>query len=385
MEAKLIFCGDTCFRHQHDIGETESEAILSDVMPELKNADLRIMNLESPLAPAEIGSPIRKAGPNLTGRPKNIGFLRAAGCDLALMANNHAVDFGVDSMHYTESLLSENNIAHIGTGENLENAYRAFRRSINGISVSVISVCEHEFGIAGIDSPGTAGYDEYLMAETIRGEKKVSDYVIVAFHGGNEHNPLPSPRCQTRYRTIIMLGADAVIAGHTHCPQGFELCHGKPIFYSLGNFLFKENQEYPLAWYYGYMVRLKLGQEISYDIIPYRFEPDGSRINLLRGKEREDMLAYIDRLSSIISDWRELANYYDGWCFKTGGAHWANGAVTPEYADISKQPANFPCYYDVFTCEAHNEMVTNGLRMYFEGNLDKGRKYAEKISELQIK
>ena len=154
------------------------------------------------------------------------------------MANNHAMDFGADAMRYTGALLDKNKIAHIGAGENLMEAYRAHRFEKDGVSASVISVCEHEFGLAGEDTPGTAAYDEYLLAVAIKNARADSDYVTVVFHGGCEHAPIPSPQCQSRYRSIIMQGADAVVAMHTHCPQGIEICHGKPIFYSLGNFIF---------------------------------------------------------------------------------------------------------------------------------------------------
>lgn len=382
---EIIFCGDASFKLQHDADEERSGDILSDILPLLRSADFRVVNLECPLAPKELDAPIRKAGPNITGRPENVGFLRAAGFDLAVMANNHAMDFGADAMRYTGALLDNNKIAHIGAGENLMEAYRAHRFEKDGVSVSVISVCEHEFGLAGEDTPGTAAYDEYLLAGAIKNARADSDYVTVVFHGGCEHAPIPSPQCQSRYRSIIMQGADAVVAMHTHCPQGIEICHGKPIFYSLGNFIFKHEPDVPPGWFTGYMVSLRFGAEIGYEIHPYRFDPDGSKIELLRGKERGDMLDYIDRLSAIIADRRELSDYFDGWCVQKSGAEWANGAVKAEYADISSQPENFAGYVDAFTCEAHHDLITSSLRMLFEGRYEKGAVYAGKLRGLQIK
>ena len=121
---EIIFCGDASFKLQHDADEERSGDILSDILPLLRSADFRVVNLECPLAPKELDAPIRKAGPNITGRPENVGFLRAAGFDLAVMANNHAMDFGADAMRYTGALLDKNKIAHIGAGENLMEAYR---------------------------------------------------------------------------------------------------------------------------------------------------------------------------------------------------------------------------------------------------------------------
>ena len=36
------------------------------------------------------------------------------------------------------------------------------------------------------------------------------------------------------YRHFIDIGAAAVIAMHTHCPQGYEIYNGAPIVYSKG-------------------------------------------------------------------------------------------------------------------------------------------------------
>jgi len=37
---------------------------------------------------------------------------------------------------------------------------------------------------------------------------------------------------------MIDSGADAVVGGHPHVTQNIEVYQGKPIFYSLGNFIF---------------------------------------------------------------------------------------------------------------------------------------------------
>jgi poly-gamma-glutamate synthesis protein (capsule biosynthesis protein) len=66
------------------------------------------------------------------------------------------------------------------------------------------------------------------------------------------------------------MGADAVIGGHTHCPQPYELYNGKPIVYSMGNFLFQNvNRPNPSdSWYYGYITVLDVSNTIKLQIIP---------------------------------------------------------------------------------------------------------------------
>jgi poly-gamma-glutamate synthesis protein (capsule biosynthesis protein) len=68
-----------------------------------------------------------------------------------------------------------------------------------------------------------------------------SNYTILIVHGGHETFEYPRPRMKKLYRYFIDVGVDVVIGHHTHCFSGHEIYKGKPIFYSLGNFVFDQN------------------------------------------------------------------------------------------------------------------------------------------------
>lgn len=352
----------------------------------LADADLRVMNLECPLAPEGIGTPIKKSGPNIIGRPRNVGFLKAAGCDVAILANNHIGDYGDDALTYTLNLLDEHGIPYIGAGSNLDEAYSAHRIVRDGISVSLVAVCENEFGIAASDRAGAAGFDLELLGDKIEEEKEVSDYVIVVFHGGCEHNPLPSPLCRERYRTLIRLGADAVIAGHTHCMQGFEYYKNRPIVYSLGNFLFKPSSPAQPSWYRGYIAELTIDSDSIHSPlmlrpIPYVFEPDGSKIYPLNGDELEQTLCYIERLSLVIPDTDELTRYYKGWCTISGLSYIKSLVAKPEYFEPTDMPPDIAPLRNLLCCEAHNELMRTTLELTFTGELALAKEWAKELEE----
>ncbi len=187
-----------------------------------------------------------------------ISFLKAMNTYAVTLANNHIGDYGEGALNNTLKLLTENNIKYAGAGADVSEAYSAVKIFNDGITVSVLSVCENEFGIAEENKAGSAGYNPRLLMNKIKAEKETSDFVIVVFHGGNEFNPLPSPDTKDRYEFICDMGADAVIAGHTHCPQGYETYNGKPIIYSMGNFLFGNSNrtDHRDSWYYGYFTIL---------------------------------------------------------------------------------------------------------------------------------
>ncbi len=69
-------------------------------------------------------------------------------------------------------------------------------------------------------------------------------------HWGWEHEPKASERQRQLARVMIEAGADAVIGGHPHVTQDVEQYQGKPIIYSLGNFLFDgfDNEASNTGW-----------------------------------------------------------------------------------------------------------------------------------------
>lgn len=381
---KLLITGDVCFKNQHEVNAESAAKILAPILPFFEAADYRVMNLETPLAEEGVGAPILKSGPNIIGRPRNIGLLTTAHCDCAVLANNHTKDFGEEALYSTFDIVDNAGIARCGAGKDIEEAYRAHRFEKDGIRVSLIAVCENEFGIADFHTSGTAGFDLERLGDKIREEKAVSDFVVVIFHGGCEHNPLPSPLCRERYRTIIRLGADALIGGHTHCIQGYEYYDGKPIVYSMGNFLFKWDKE-SVPWHYGYMSELTLekGTAPALRVIPYRQAPDGSSVTPLSGQTLSDMLAYIEKVSAYIGDTEELTRLYQGWCAISGVPYIRSLVAKPEYFDPATPPADIGALKNLLSCEAHNELVRTTLNLAFAGRMGEAYRIAEEVRVLQ--
>ena len=62
--------------------------------------------------------------------------------------------------------------------------------------------------------------------------------IIVSLHWGGEHTLKPVPRQRLEAHQLILAGADALICHHTHTLQTIETFMGKPIYYSIGNFIF---------------------------------------------------------------------------------------------------------------------------------------------------
>ncbi|WP_074667627.1 CapA family protein [Nitrosomonas communis] len=67
---------------------------------------------------------------------------------------------------------------------------------------------------------------------------------------GWESEKMASSRQKKLAHLMIDSGADAVIGGHPHVTQNIEIYKGKPILYSLGNFIFNgfEDEESTTGW-----------------------------------------------------------------------------------------------------------------------------------------
>ncbi len=374
----LIIGGDINFRGQSGMNRKLGEGILSELLPSLESVQLRIANLESPLADLAKHAPIAKSGPNHMYAPENVAFLDAMRLDLAILANNHIGDYGDGALLETVEHLDAHKIAHIGAGRSLAEAYAPYIVERDGLRLGILATCENEFGVATETTPGSAGYEPRRLYRKLRELRGRVDFLIVIFHGGNEFCPIPSPETVERYRMLCDFGADSVVAMHTHCPQGWEIYDGKPIIYSLGNLLFRSGspRDASDSWHYGYLARLTLerGKPVRFEPIPYRFTPEADKIHVFEGEERAKMLAYLDKISQIISDPEELANCFKGW------ARLHKWYAPPPSSD-SEKPYGA---YNIVRCESHYAQMLTNYRMLLDGETALGDEYAAKIRELSV-
>ena len=92
--------------------------------------------------------------------------------------------------------------------------------------------------VATGSKPGTAaGHDTDLMIEAVRAAADRADIVVVDIHWGVELDTQPRAEQVALGHRLIDAGADVIFGGHSHRLQPMETYHGRPIFYSLGNFV----------------------------------------------------------------------------------------------------------------------------------------------------
>ena len=387
---KILFGADMSFHFMGEYpGDDVAKKAMAEVTPIFKEADFSILNLENVLGDIEDYKPILKCGPNLISTENYFNYIKELNPTVVGMANNHTGDFGEEAIFNTFKVLDENGYPYIGAGANIEEAYKPYIVEKDGVKIGIIAVCENEFGGAKKDKAGSGVYSLTRLQRGI--DALVADGIkpVIYFHGGNEEYPFPSPGKKELYRHFIDMGAGAVVAMHTHCPQGYETYKGAPIIYSMGNLYFpctsqmKEtySPRYIITWHHGYLTELDFGgDEIKIKTIPYRYDKNG--ITLLKGEELEHFNKYLEYITSVIQDDDKLEKYFDAWCIK-----YCHEESDPNvYFDESLIPIdhpNVPLRRNKYTCEAHNELWENYFVVCYEKRLDESVHLIEEIERLQ--
>jgi poly-gamma-glutamate synthesis protein (capsule biosynthesis protein) len=204
-----------------------------------KKDDLTVVNLECVVS--KVGSPVPKSF-NFRGDVAALPAMRAAGVEVASMANNHSYDYGPDALLDTRKNLGDNNIAAVGAGKNPQQALAPALFTIKGWRIAVVGfdkvVDPAPEALAAKGHPGTAaGHDENAMIEAVRAAAGEADIVIVNIHWGVELDIQPRAADVALGHKLIDAGADVIFGGHSHRLQPLEMYKGRPIFYSLANFV----------------------------------------------------------------------------------------------------------------------------------------------------
>jgi len=206
----------------------------------LSEPDLTAGNLEFPVT--DRGVPVKGTPYVFKGSPDVLPSMRDAGFDVMSLANNHALDQGVEGMLDTMKHLDKTGISHMGAGNNDTEAFAPVIKEVRGIKVAYIGLSKVvPFGSWKADKnvPGLAEtYDTRRATAAIAKAKEQADIVVVMVHWGKERVDQPEPYQKDFGRQYIDAGADLVIGSHPHVLQGFEKYKGKWIAYSLGNFIF---------------------------------------------------------------------------------------------------------------------------------------------------
>ncbi|MCC6792794.1 MAG: CapA family protein [Thermomicrobiales bacterium] len=234
------------------------------VAAELGAYHITFANLEGNLS-SNIEPPADPHTFTFIASPEMIEGMQLAGIDAVSLANNHSKwnseGWGEAAFLDTMDALSAAGMPYFGGGRDLAEASAPWVATVGGHSIAIIGIDgvtaneaaradgatvygavlgEELYAGAGNGVSGTNPYALEQVLTDISAAADQYDIVIPYFHFGIEYVGVVPQWAAEGARAAIDAGATTVVTNHPHVIQGMEVYKGKPIVYSVGNFIFDQ-------------------------------------------------------------------------------------------------------------------------------------------------
>lgn len=207
------------------------DSIWKGIIPFFKEGAINIANLEG--AVGDKSQCVKGHSPCFNINPTMVNVLTEF--DVIGLANNHSLDLGVYGLRNTIHEIEKRKITSLG-GENFSTIIETEHGDIGIIALTdVVNSQNDRQHLIMPESPKTINEIKRL--------KGMTSFVAVYIHWGKELNNLPTDRMRELARTFINSGADIIVGHHPHVVGTVECIEGRPVVYSLGNFLFDQKYE----------------------------------------------------------------------------------------------------------------------------------------------
>lgn len=264
----------------------------------IQESDLALVMLENPVA----YDPQPCQGCMLfVGDEKNVAGLKKVGFD-AVGIGNHFGDGGQKALSRTIEIFARNDLPLVGVSDDgIDEASEPVYLKWGQNQIAFFSAEDvARYYWAGIGSGGTnrysldSGIDLDKIQKDMQSAKKQSDLVVVMISWGVEYTNKSNEHQQALAHSLIDAGADIIIGSHPHWVQEIEFYKNKPIFYSLGNFVFDQTNDGADAHWSRRNGETRQGVSIelfyddldlvAFDILPHKMcgydQAGGERFNL---------------------------------------------------------------------------------------------------------
>ena len=226
-------------------------AIFGSLHGLLDGYDVATYNMETPVTREDYLPPAFKRFRALPGMPR---ALHAAGFDVAVCANNHALDQGRDGLRESIANLRDAGLRTVGCGASFAEASAPVIVEANGIRIGILAFARISNAYNPADRARPAipqvlfwyafddeGSEVLDAVRALRASGDV-DVVVVNAHWDREYASYPLASTRAIARAVVDAGADLVIGHHPHVLQPAEWTTASDgrraaVVYSLGNFL----------------------------------------------------------------------------------------------------------------------------------------------------
>jgi len=292
----IVFAGDVLIAaamEQYYDADGIDRLVSEELLAEMQNADICMVNNEFQFS--NRGTPMEDKQFTFQTDPKYVQILLDMGVDIVSLANNHSLDFGTEALQDTFATLDGAGILYAGAGDSKERAEQLLTIEVNGKKIGFLAATRvipvSEWNIE-YRQPGLfATYDDTRLVECIEAAKEQCDYLTVYVHWGIEREAYPQEYQTTIAGHCFEAGADLVIGAHPHVLQGIEFMDGKPVFYSLGNYVFSQT----IARTALVKVEIQPDGRVNYSLIPAYAE--SGKTQRFEGSDAANLFRYMDEIS----------------------------------------------------------------------------------------
>ena len=213
-------------------------SILAKVRELTRSADVSFANLECPLSTAGPHAPRDCV---FRARPETVAVVKDGGFDIVSLANNHTLNAGREGVLQTLDVLDKQGIPYCGARRDRTKGGEATYLKVGRAPVTVGFIAATDLSF-GHGSYNKVDADRANLVAQIQAARPLCDVLCVSFHWGDEYQSLPNQRQRNTAHAAVRAGVDLVLGHHPHTLQGIEVYQGKPILYSMGNFVFDQRE-----------------------------------------------------------------------------------------------------------------------------------------------
>lgn len=298
---KLSFMGDWApsSGKTSQIIVQKKETYYADIKEAFINSDLNIVNLETVIG---IPNNTERFGRQFIDTKETLSTLKYSNINVACLANNHILDYGLNGLLQTQEALKNLDIEYIGAGVEKAEVYAPYLYEKDGVKIALINVADGELSNEKYNEGiGSADIDSYHVIDTIRKYNELGYMVILSIHAGIEFLPVPAPFIQKLYRNFVDEGASLIIGHHPHVVQGVEVYKNIPIFYSIGHFsIFRKDSRKQEQ--IGIIPQVFINKEGISTIEIFPFVINKSSLTKLNGEQLKNFVLEFKQLSELLLD-----------------------------------------------------------------------------------
>ncbi len=282
-KTKISFVGDVMLaRNVENLMQTYGFWYPFAHLPNLDESSFLIGNFESAIP--KIHKPTKDFHFSFSTDPTFLEGLVSYGFTHMSLANNHSYDYGSEGFATTYQELTKVGLGVVG------DPHKQASSSIEVVVLDGVTIAL--IGLYAVDVMPSESEIQSLIERATQD----SQIQVVYVHWGTEYKTTHSRSQEELAHRLIDAGADTIIGHHPHVVQDVGFYKGKPIFYSLGNFIF--DQYFSEDVQEGLLVEMSAtSQNLQFILIPVTSIGSRSAPRLMNDFEKDVFLKKLSKNS----------------------------------------------------------------------------------------